>query len=88
MRAAANRAVPMRQSAPMLSMPMTPIPLRRTLLALSLAISSAAAQAQAFDAVRLFSVPIGDGQGLAGLAVVAGHEYLGSDERKTLVLRI
>lgn len=67
-------------------MPMTQIPLRRTLLALGLATTGAAAQAQAFDAVRLFAVPIGDGQGLAGLAVVAGHEYLGSDERKTLVL--
>jgi len=67
-------------------MPMTPIDVRRTLLALTLAAAGGAAQGQAFDAVRLFAVPAGDGQGLAGLAVIAGHEYLGSDERKTLVL--
>jgi len=60
--------------------------LRRTLLALSLACAAGGAQAQAFDAVRLYAVPLEDGQGLAGLAVIAGHEYLGSDERKTLVL--
>ena len=42
-------------------------------------------QAQAFDAVRLFSVPVGDGQGLAGVAVVSGHEYLGSDRTETAV---
>jgi MipA family protein len=58
----------------------------RALLALSLACAGGAAQAQAFDAVRLFAVPRGDGEGLVGLAVIAGHEYLGSDERKTLVL--
>lgn len=68
-------------------MPTTPhLALRRSLLALFMACASSAAQAQAFDAVRLFAVPTGDGQGLAGLAVIAGHEYLGSDERKTLVL--
>ena len=67
-------------------MPLPVNPLRGALLALSLACAGTAAQAQAFDAVRLFAVPLGDGQGLAGLAVVAGHEYLGSDERKTLVL--
>lgn len=60
--------------------------LRRSLLALPLACASVAAHAQAFDAVRLYAVPLEDGQGLAGLAVIAGHEYLGSDERKTLVL--
>jgi outer membrane protein len=60
--------------------------LRRAVLASSLACAGAAAQAQAFDAVRLFAVPQEDGQGLVGLAVIAGHEYLGSDERKTLVL--
>lgn len=59
---------------------------RRTLLALALAVAGGAAQGQAFDTVRLFAVPAGDGQGLTGLAVVAGHRYLGSDERKTLVL--
>jgi outer membrane protein len=65
---------------------MTQIDWRSALLACSVACAGGAAQAQAFDAVRLFAVPAGDGEGLAGLAVIAGHEYLGSDERKTLVL--
>jgi MipA family protein len=65
---------------------MTLIDWRRALLACSMACAGGAAQAQAFDAVRLFAVPAGDGEGLAGLAVIAGHEYLGSDERKTMVL--
>lgn len=44
---------------------------------------SMGASAQAFDAVRLYGVaPDRDG-GVAGVAVVAGHEYLGSDERRT-----
>ena len=60
--------------------------LRHIVLASLLACAGSAAQAQAFDAVRLFAVPRDDGQGLVGLAVIAGHEYLGSDERKTLVL--
>jgi MipA family protein len=65
---------------------MTQIDWRRVLLACCMACAGGAAQAQAFDAVRLFAVPAGDGEGLVGLAVIAGHEYLGSDERKTLVL--
>jgi MipA family protein len=67
-------------------MPLPAPLLRRLALASALSCASAAAQAQAFDAVRLFAVPLEDGQGLAGVAVIAGHEYLGSDERKTLVL--
>jgi outer membrane protein len=70
------------------SMPLPALPLRRTLLALSMACAGGAAHAQAFDAVRLYAVPLGDGQGLAGLAVIAGHEYLGSDERKTMLLPV
>jgi len=58
----------------------------RLFLALSMLADASAAQAQAFDAVRLLAVPRDDGQGLVGVAVVAGHEYLGSDERKTRVL--
>jgi outer membrane protein len=57
----------------------------RCLLAAGLVGAAGGVQAQAFDAVRLFAVPAGDGQGLAGLAVLAGHEYLGSDQRKTRV---
>jgi outer membrane scaffolding protein for murein synthesis (MipA/OmpV family) len=59
--------------------------LRPPLLALILLAAGGGARAQAFDAVRLFAVPAGDGQGLVGAAVIAGHEYLGSDERKTMV---
>lgn len=44
---------------------------------------SVATRAQAFDAVRLYgAAPDRDG-GTVGLAVVAGHQYLGSDERRT-----
>lgn len=60
------------------------------LLALSVAASFAAAcdgaQAQAFDAVRLFGKPAGDGEGSVGAVVIAGHQYMGSDERRTIVL--
>lgn len=43
------------------------------------------AAAQAFDAVRLFG-PAGEARGLVGLGVIAGREYLGSDERRTRVV--
>jgi MipA family protein len=69
-----------------LNMRTTILPLGRAMVALGLLAAGGAAQAQAFDAVRLFAVPRDDGQGLAGVAVIAGHEYLGSDERKILVL--
>ncbi|MEO7851691.1 MAG: MipA/OmpV family protein [Rubrivivax sp.] len=55
---------------------------RNTLIASLLALASPFVMAQAFDAVRLYGVPVGDGAGLAGVALIAGHEYLGSDERK------
>jgi outer membrane scaffolding protein for murein synthesis (MipA/OmpV family) len=42
--------------------------------------------ARAFDAVRLFAVSAADGEVGGGLAVIAGHQYLGSDERKVVVL--
>jgi outer membrane protein len=64
--------------------------LRQPLLALALAATLAAAcggaQAQAFDAVRLFGKPTGDGEGTVGAAVVIGHQYMGSDERRTSAL--
>jgi outer membrane scaffolding protein for murein synthesis (MipA/OmpV family) len=55
---------------------------RNPLIASLLALASPLVMAQAFDAVRLYGVPVGDGAGLAGVALIAGHEYLGSDERK------
>lgn len=44
------------------------------------------AQAQGFDAVRLQGEPSGDGEGRAGIALIAGSKYLGSDERRYLLL--
>lgn len=59
----------------------------RLLTALSaLALASGAAQGQSFDAVRLQGEPSGDGDGRAGLALIAGSKYLGSDERRYLLL--
>jgi hypothetical protein len=48
------------------------LPVLRMLLALSLACAGDAANAQAFDAVRLYAVPLEDGQGLAGLEAFYG----------------
>ncbi len=44
------------------------------------------AQAQGFDAVRLQGEPGSEGEGRAGVALIAGYQYLGSDERRTLLL--
>lgn len=44
------------------------------------------AHAQAFDAVRLYGAAPGKNGGTAGLAVIAGTEYMGSDERRTLAV--
>ncbi len=52
----------------------------------SLCLLSTLAKAQSFDAVRLFSPPKGNGSGSVGLMVLAGREYMGSDERRSLVL--
>lgn len=41
------------------------------------------ARAQAFDAVRLYGAVADRDGGTLGLAVVAGHAYMGSDERRT-----
>lgn len=58
----------------------------RPLLAASLVAAAGAAQAQAFDAVRMYGDPTGDGAGTAGLAAVLGYRYMGSDERRAMVL--
>lgn len=65
---------------------MKPKTLFRLLLAASVFVVAGAAQAQAFDAVRMYGDPTGDGAGTAGLAAVAGYRYMGSDERRFLVL--
>jgi MipA family protein len=33
--------------------------------------------------VRLYGVPAGEGEGTVGAAVIMGHQYMGSDERRT-----
>jgi len=58
----------------------------KPLLAVSLAAACGWAQAQAFDAVRLFGVPEGDGAGTVGAVVLSVPDYMGSDERRWLVL--
>lgn len=65
---------------------MKPTTLFRPLLAASILAAAGAAQAQAFDAVRLYGDPSGDGAGTAGLVAVLGYRYMGSDERRSLVL--
>jgi len=60
----------------------------KPILAISLAAACHWAQAQAFDAVRLFGKPTGDGEGSVGAAVVAAHQYMGSDERRTMLLPV
>ena len=61
-------------------------PLRALALAATLAAACGGAQAQAFDAVRLFGRPAGDGEGTVGAAVITGYQYMGSDERRTSAL--
>ncbi len=66
---------------------MTRIPLCRSLVAAAtLLAASGAAQAQAFDAVRIFGPVEGDGAGTVGAVMVAAPRYMGSDERGWLVL--
>jgi outer membrane scaffolding protein for murein synthesis (MipA/OmpV family) len=59
------------------------------LIALAATLSAAAgAQAQAFDAVRLFAAPPDKDGGVAGSVVLASTEYPGSKDRRTLVLPV
>ena len=58
------------------------------LLAGCLALSAPAAFGQAFDAVRLFGAAPGQDGGTAGAALVAGTEYRGSDQRRTLLVPV
>jgi MipA family protein len=65
---------------------MKPTTLLQPLLAASIIAAAGAAQAQAFDAVRMYGDPTGDGQGTLGVAAVLGYRYMGSDERRAAVL--
>lgn len=62
---------------------MKPTTVVKPLLAFSLAALSGAVHAQAFDAVRLYGPPSGSGEGSVGAALILGHRYMGSDERRT-----
>ena len=58
----------------------------RRALGAALMAAASGAQAQSFDAVRFDGADDArSGQGRAGLVAVAGHRYLGSDERRWLV---
>ena len=69
-----------------------PKPLLHTLLkpmlAASIAAAAGAAQAQAFDAVRLYGAPTGSGEGTVGAALIGTRQYMGSSERRTLLLPV
>lgn len=61
-------------------------PLLQIALATGLGLAGQSAFAQAFDAVRIYgAAPAQDG-GIVALAGVFGHEYMGSDERRSRVL--
>lgn len=55
-------------------------------LSVSLSVLTPSAFAQAFDAVRLYGAAPNKDGGRAGLAVIAGREYQGSDERRTMAV--
>lgn len=61
--------------------------LKTITLAAGIALVAPIAFAQGFDAVRLSGAP-GKDSGTVGAAVIATHQYLGSDERRTLVLPV
>ncbi len=62
--------------------------LRRTAITAAFIVAAPAAFAQAFDAVRLYGAAPGRDGGTAGLALIAGKRYQGSDERRTLALPV
>ncbi len=67
-------------------MPLCSLFPRHVVLPLALALAAPLACAQLFDAVRLAPLPPGQDGGRLGVAVVAGTQYRGSDERRTLVV--
>jgi len=62
--------------------------LKTLTLAAGIALAAPNAFAQAFDAVRLYGAAPGKDGGTVGAAVIAAHEYQGSDKRRTLVLPV
>jgi outer membrane scaffolding protein for murein synthesis (MipA/OmpV family) len=65
----------------------TPKPqLTRIFLASSLMLAGAAAHAQSSDSVNLYGQPTGSGEGRFGGVLVSTTRYMGSEERRTIVL--
>jgi MipA family protein len=67
---------------------MTAFRFTRNLAAVLIAISASTAQAQAFDAVRIFGPVDANGKGTVGAAVINSPEFLGSKQRKTMLLPV
>jgi outer membrane scaffolding protein for murein synthesis (MipA/OmpV family) len=57
-------------------------------VALCVTLAAPSVHAQAFDAVRLYGAASGKDGGLVGAAVLAGTQYQGSDERRTMALPV
>ena len=60
--------------------------LKLALITASVSALAPAAFAQAFDVVRLYGASRADDGGMVGAAVIAGRNYQGSDERRTLLV--
>jgi MipA family protein len=58
----------------------------QNLMGALLLVTGCAAHAQAFDAVRIFGPVDANGKGTVGLAVINSPEFLGSKQRKTMLL--
>ncbi len=65
----------------------TPI-LRRLACAVGLLLTTPMSFAQAFDAVRLYGAAPGQDGGTVGAALLAGTEYRGSDQRRSLLVPV
>ena len=65
---------------------MTAFKIARNLAALFIVISASAAHAQAFDAVRIFGPVDANSKGTIGAAVINSPEFMGSKQRKTMLL--
>ncbi len=65
---------------------MTAFKFIRNLATICVAITASAAHAQAFDAVRIFGPVDANGKGTIGAAVINSPEFLGSKQRKTMLL--
>ena len=67
-------------------MPKFPRHSRLALSAAACLLVAPAAFGQAFDAVRLYGAAPGEDAGLVGAVLIAGTEYAGSDERRTMLV--